>query len=207
MVAFLILGLAMVRLMTNVTSLIAKNTVAKDLEDEFSEGKAKKLEKKYDCADVEFYWVHSIFVFIAFFAIIVFWWNTYPLNNLTYFPDENWSLFSYLLFLAVPFLMFMLCDVVAPQNHAGHHVDLKKYYYRYHKIILGIAWLIQVALIGNLFVFFQAELLTIKVIGRIVLLGVMAPMVISNNDRIHQIGMSVFFSGFIYTIIKYHIYT
>ena len=99
------------------------NTVAKDLEGEFSEEKAKKIEKKYDCADVEFYWVHSIFVFIVFFTIIVFWWNTYPLNNLTYFPDENWSLFSYLLFLAVPFLMFMLCDVVAPQDHVGHHVD------------------------------------------------------------------------------------
>jgi len=30
--------------------------------------------------------------------------------------------------------------------------------------------------------------------------------VISDNKRVHEIGMGVFFVGFIYTIIKYHIF-
>ena len=33
------------------------------------------------------------------------------------------------------------------------------------------------------------------------------PMVLSNNKRLHEIGMGIFFIGFIYTIVKYHIYT
>ena len=189
MVAFLILGLAMVRLMVNVTSLMAKNTIHNKKE------------------EVRFYWPHSVFCFITFFTIIVFWWTSYPLNNLTYFPDEGWNLFTYLLFLSVPFLFFMICEIVAPQEHAGQLLDLREYYYKYHRVILGLAWALQVCLIGNLFVFFQGELFSLKVLGRLIMLSVMAPMVISNNKRVHEIGMGFFFVGFIYTIVKYHIYT
>ena len=189
MVAFLILGLAMVRLMTNLTSLMAKNTIHNKKE------------------EVKFYWPHSVFCFITFFTSILFWWTCYPLNNLDYFPDEGWNLFTYLLFLSVPFLFFMICEVVAPQELAvGQSLDLREYYYRYHRVILGLAWTLQVCLIGNLFVFFHGELYSLKVLGRLIMLTVMAPMVLSNNKRLHEIGMGIFFIGFIYTIVKYHIY-
>ena len=190
MVAFLILGLAMVRLITNLTSLLAKNTIHNKNED-----------------GVKFYWVHSVFCFITFFTIVLFWWTCYPLNNLDYFPDEGWNLFTYLLFLTVPFLMFMICEVVAPQDHTGQAPNLYDYYYQYHKAILGLAWTLQVCLIANLFVFFQGELYSLKVLGRVIMLFVMLPMVFSNNKRLHEIGMGIFFIGFIYTIVKYHIYT
>ncbi len=189
MVAFLILGLAMVRLMVNVTSLMAKNTIHNKKE------------------EVRFYWPHSVFCFITFFTIILFWWTSYPLNNLTYFPDEGWNLFTYLLFLSVPFLFFMICEIVAPQEHTRQLLDLREYYYKYHRVILGLAWTLQVCLIGNLFVFFQGELYSLKVLGRVIMLSVMLPMVLSNNKRVHEIGMGIFFIGFIYTIVKYHIYT
>ena len=189
MVAFLILGLAMVRLMVNVTSLMAKNTIHNKKE------------------EVRFYWPHSVFCFITFFTIILFWWTSYPLNNLTYFPDEGWNLFTYLLFLSVPFLFFMICEIVAPQEQTGQLLDLREYYYKYHRVILGLAWTLQVCLIGNLFVFFQGELYSLKVLGRVIMLSVMLPMVLSNNKRLHEIGMGIFFIGFIYTIVKYHIYT
>ena len=189
MVAFLILGLAMVRLMINLTSLMAKNTIHNKKE------------------EVKFYWPHSVFCFITFFTSILFWWTCYPLNNLDYFPDEGWNLFTYLLFLSVPFLFFMICEVVAPQELAvGQSLDLREYYYRYHRVILGLAWTLQVCLIGNLFVFFHGELYSLKVLGRLIMLTVMAPMVLSNNKRLHEIGMRIFFIGFIYTIVKYHIY-
>ena len=188
MVAFLILGLAMVRLMTNLTSLLAKNHI-----DEADE-------------EVAFYWPHSIFCFITFFTVILFWWTCFPLNNLEYFPDEKWNLFTYLLFLSVPFLFFVICEVVAPQEHAGQSVNLRQYYYKYHRVILGLAFTLQVCLVGNLFVFFQGELYSLKVLGRAIMLCVMFPMVLSNNKRLHEIGMGIFFVGFIYTIIKYHIF-
>ena len=77
---------------------------------------------------------------------------------------------------------------------------------KHHKIILGIAWTLQLFLIGNFFVFFAVEYISAKVIGRIIMLCIMLPMVISNNKKLHKIGMGIFFIGFIYTIIKYHIW-
>ena len=188
MIAFVILGLSMVRLMINFSALLAKN-YNDDGDD-----------------DVIFYWPHTAFSFITFFTIILFWWTSYPLRDLTYYPNEGWNLFTFLLYLSVPFLFFMVSEVVAPQDHEGKAYDLQEYYYKNHKVILGLAWMLQVCLIGNLFVFFHGELLSLKVLGRFIMLAVMAPMVISDNKRVHEIGMGVFFVGFIYTIIKYHIF-
>ena len=188
MIAFVILGLSMVRLMINFSALLAKN-YNDDGDD-----------------DVKFYWPHTAFSFITFFTIILFWWTSYPLRDLTYYPNDGWNLFTFLLYLSVPFLFFMVSEVVAPQDHEGKAYDLQEYYYKNHKVILGLAWMLQVCLIGNLFVFFHGELLSLKVLGRFIMLAVMAPMVISDNKRVHEIGMGVFFVGFIYTIIKYHIF-
>ena len=190
MIAFVILGLSMVRLMINFSSLLAKNH--NDDPDD----------------DVVFYWPHTAFCFITFFTIILFWWTSYPLRDLTYFSNEGWNLFTFLLYLSVPFLFFMVSEVVAPQieTHREKEVNLREYYYHNHRVILGLAWMLQVCLIGNLFVFFHGELYSLKVLGRFLMLTIMAPMVISNNKKIHEIGMGIFFAGFIYTIIKYHIF-
>ena len=188
MIAFVILGLSMVRLMINFSSLLAKN-YNDDGDD-----------------DVKFYWPHTAFSFITFFTIILFWWTSYPLRDLAYYPNEGWNLFTFLLYLSVPFLFFVVSEVVAPQDHEGKAYDLREYYYKNHKVILGLAWVLQVCLIGNLFVFFQGELFSLKVLGRFIMLAIMAPMVISNNKKVHEIGMGIFFVGFIYTILKYHIF-
>ena len=190
MIAFVILGLSMVRLMINYSALLAKNH--NDDPDD----------------DVVFYWPHTAICFITFFTIILFWWTSYPLRDLNYFPNEGWNLFTFLLYLSVPFLFFMVSEIVAPtlDQHKEKEVNLKEYYYHNHRVILGLAWILQVCLIGNLFVFFQGELISMKVLGRFLMLVIMAPMVISDNKRVHEIGMGVFFVGFIYTIIKYHIY-
>ena len=190
MIAFVILGLSMVRLMINYSSLLAKNY--NDDEDD----------------DVFFYWPHTAMSVITFFTIILFWWTSYPLRNLEYFPNEGWNLFTFVLYLSVPFLFFMVTEVIAPQieEHRGKEVNLKEYYYKHHKVIIGLAVTLQVCLLANLFVFFQGELVSMKVIGRVIMLCIMTPMIFSKNKRLHEIGMTVFFIGFIYTIIKYHIY-
>jgi len=190
MIAFVILGLSMVRLMINYSSLLAKNY--NDSPDD----------------DVYFYWPHTAISFITFFTIILFWWTSYPLRDTAYFPNEGWNLFTFLLYLGVPFTFFMVSEVVAPQpeTYKDKSVNLHEYYYDNHKVILGLAWILQVMLLANLFVFFQGEVASLKVVGRVIMLCVMTPMVFSSNKRVHEIGMGIFLAGFIYTILKYHVY-
>ena len=190
MIAFVILGLSMVRIMINYSSLLAKN-----YNDDPND-------------DVVFYWPHTAISFITFFTIILFWWTSYPLRDLTYYPNEGWNLFTFLLYLTVPFIFFMVTEVVAPQpeSYKDKDVNLREYYYDNHKVILGLAWMLQVCLLANLFVFFQGEVASLKVVGRVIMLCVMAPMVFSSNKRVHEVGMGIFLLGFIYTILKYHVY-
>ncbi len=190
MIAFVILGLSMVRLMINCSSLLAKN-YNDDPDD-----------------DVTFYWPHTLFSFITFFTIILFWWTSYPLRDLEYFSNDNWNLFTFLLYLSVPFLFFMVSEVVAPQpeSYKDKDVNLQNYYYDHHKVILGLAVALQICLLANLFVFFKGELVSMKVIGRVIMLCIMTPLIFSNNKRLHEIGIGIFFIGFIYTVIKYHIF-
>tara|TARA_B100000686_G_scaffold199402_1_gene206202 strand:+ start:1562 stop:2143 length:582 start_codon:yes stop_codon:yes gene_type:complete len=190
MIAFVILGLSMVRLMINYSSLLAKNY----------------NESPDD--DVFFYWPHTAMSFITFFTIILFWWTSYPLRDVAYYPNEGWNLFTFLLYLSVPFLFFMVSEIIAPQpdTYKDIEVDLKTYYYDNYRVILGLAVVLQVCLLANLFVFFQGELMSMKVIGRLLMLCLMIPMVFIGNKRLHEIGMTIFFLGFIYTIIKYHLY-
>ena len=74
----------------------------------------------------------------------------------------------------------MVSEVVAPQpeTYKDKSVDLREYYYKNHKVILGLAWSLQLLLIGNLFVFFHGEVESLKFIGRVIMLCVMAPMVL-----------------------------
>tara|TARA_Y100001963_G_scaffold22208_1_gene29052 strand:- start:1051 stop:1368 length:318 start_codon:yes stop_codon:yes gene_type:complete len=102
----------------------------------------------------------------------------------------------------------MVSEVVVPEPKEIEEieVDLQEYYYKHHTVILGLAVVLQICLLANLFVFFKGELVSLKVIGRVLMIALMTPMIWSTNKRFHEIGMTIFFIGFIYTIIKYHIY-
>ena len=220
MVAFLILGLAIVRFMTSWGSLLARNIISHDIEEEqklikrksksdLVEMKLSGLKKGYDkkhLARAYFYWVHSLLMIMIFFTMIIFWWNAYPLNDLDFMPDNKWNLFVYLLFLLGPFLLFLICDVIMPFNVEEIDIDLKVYYYKHSKLIIGLIILLQLSFLINLIVFFQEEITSTKCIGRIILIILFTPLFFTKDTRIHSILMSIFFIGFIYTIIKYHIY-
>ena len=102
----------------------------------------------------------------------------------------------------------MISEVVVPHEDETKaiEVDLKQYYYKHHKVILGLAVALQCCLLANLFVFFKGELMSLKVIGRVLMLCIMTPMIFSSSKKLHEVGMGIFFIGFIYTIIKYHIF-
>ena len=104
-------------------------------------------------------------------------------------------------------LMFLIAEVSIPYNHDNKSVNLQDHYYQYHKVILGLAWVLQIFLIANFFVFYnEGDIISAKVIGRVAMLIIMLPMVLSPNKQVHRIGMSIFFLGFIYTILKYHVF-
>ena len=122
-------------------------------------------------------------------------------------PDNKWNLFSYFLFLLGPFIFFMLCDIIVPSNRDSLEINLRIYYYKHTKLIIGLCILLQISFLINLLFFFQEDIYSTKCIGRIALIMMLIPLFFSKNEKIHQPVISIFFIGFVYTVLKYHIYS
>ena len=190
MVVFLILGLGLVRLMTSFGSVMSNNITAR------ASGRTK----------VQFYWVHSLLMIMVFIGMVVFWWNAYPLNDTAFMPDRRWNLFLYLLFLCSPVTYFLMSDVLMPRSTDDQSTNLKVHYYDNFQVLIGLAMLLQVFSLLNLLVFFDDTISSARCIGRLALLAVLTPLLVSKNERLHQAVMSLFFAGFLYTLLKYHLH-
>ncbi|HCP45302.1 MAG TPA: hypothetical protein DIU15_04640 [Deltaproteobacteria bacterium] len=190
MVVFLILGLGLVRLMTSLGSAMSNNITAR------TSGREP----------IRFYWVHGMLVVMVFVGMVVFWWNAYPLNDTTFMADEKWNLFLYLLFLCSPVTYFLMSDMLMPKVSDEQQTDLKKYYYDNHQVLMGLALVLQLFSLLNLVVFFNEAIGSTRCVSRLLLLVVLTPLLFSKNERLHQVVMSLFFAGFVYTLAKYHLY-
>jgi len=188
MVVFLVLGLGLVKLMTAFGSVMSGNISARE------EGRQP----------VPFYWVHSLLLTMVFIGMVVFWWNAYPLNNVDFMPDEKWNLFLYLLFLCSPITYFLMSDVLMPKSSEAAKFGLKKHYYDNCRLLMGLSMLLQLFSLLNLLVFFNDDISSPRCIGRLVLLGLLTPLLFSKNERLHQSIMTIFFLGFLYSMFKYH---
>ena len=197
MMVFLILGLALVKLITSYGTLLAKNITAK--------GHDKPLP-------VKFYWVHNLLTVMILIGMIIFWWNSYPLNDLEFMPDRSWNLFMYIMLLGSPTAYFLMADFIVPehpdkhghrhkhetrraeqhaatdrrkrdehqpdtmnlkhpdrrQTHSDKRYDMKHYYYAHTQLLMGLCFTIQVLSMANMVVFFDVHWLEPRFIGPIV---------------------------------------
>ena len=190
MVVFLILGLGLVKLMTSFGAVMSSNITGRET------GRQP----------IKFYWVHSLLLIMVFTGMVVFWWNAYPLNDVSLMPDAKWNLFLYLLFLCSPVTYFLISDVLMPKaselTEAGG--DLKGHYYNNCKVLMGLSILLQLFSLLNLLVFFKEDPASPQCVGRVVLLGLLTPLLFTKSERWHKSVMSLFFVGFLYSMFKYH---
>jgi len=141
---------------------------------------------------------------MVFIGMVVFWWNAYPLNRADVMAESDWNLFLYLLFLCSPMTYFLMSDALMPKDTADGVMDLKEYYYRNCRLLIGLSLLLQLFSLLNLLVFFDDVITSRRCISRVVLLFLLAPLLFSKNELHHKATMGIFFAGFLHSMIKYH---
>jgi len=72
---------------------------------------------------VRFYWIHSLFQFGIFFALLQLWWESWGMQSL-----ETISFSAVLSILAPPVFLFLIAHLLYP--HPVENADLRAYYYR-----------------------------------------------------------------------------
>jgi hypothetical protein len=129
---------------------------------------------------INFYWIHSLFQFGVFFALLQLWWESWSMISL-----ETISFWAVLSILAPSVFLFLTAHLLYPAQVDS--TDLRAYYYRQAPILWGlvIAGTVEGTFLRPLVmgdpVFHPANLSGIPMIAvSIVLLS-------SKNSRVHAV--------------------
>ena len=82
---------------------------------------------------VKFYWVHSLWIALAFLGHIFLWWTMWGLRH-----HRDWNFFAFLLVLAAPVMLYAAAALLIPRLEAGDSVNLREYYYENSPLIFGV---------------------------------------------------------------------
>lgn len=74
------------------------------------------------------YWVHLLFVFYLFLAIIHLWWWEYNLRGVSV-----WNFTEYLFLISYIMLYFFVCQLVYPSDLKDYDDDYRTYFFRRKK--------------------------------------------------------------------------
>jgi len=154
----IIVGLGMTSILVGVSKLL----------------RAKKPARRY--------WVHSVWVCVAFFVQVGFWWQRYAQRDVA-----DWNFLFMLLFLVSPVLLFLMADLALPDEVEG--VNLRNYYFdelRRPFFLLFAATLASYSVVDVLFM--GEPLVAVKQASRAVGIGVVLAMAFSDDERFHVFG-------------------
>ena len=81
--------------------------------------------------DVRFYWVHTLFQFGVFFALLQQWWEFWEMEEV-----GEIAFLAVLVVLATPILLFLIAHLLFPTQAEG--ADLEEYYYSQAPLLWGL---------------------------------------------------------------------
>jgi hypothetical protein len=82
---------------------------------------------------VKFYWVHSLWIALAFLSHIFLGWTMWGLRHY-----RDWNFFAFLLVLAAPVSLYAAAALLIPRLEAGDSLNLREYYYENCPLIFGV---------------------------------------------------------------------
>ena len=77
---------------------------------------------------VKLYWVHSGWVVFVFFLHIFLWFSAWQ-----YAAIQVWSIASFMTFLTIPVILFVLSVITLPDIDPDRNYDMRDYYYRNYR--------------------------------------------------------------------------
>lgn len=130
--------------------------------------------------EVRFYWVHVLFQFGIFFALLQQWWEFWDMAGMA-----EITYFAVLVVLATPVILFLIAHLLFPTRAEG--ADLEDYYYRQSPLLWGlvIAGTVEGTFLQPLV--FGYDILHPANISGIPMIGLCVILALSKNRRVHGV--------------------
>lgn len=142
---------------------------------ELLSGIAKAIRNK---EEVQFYWVHSLFIAIIFLALLQTWWEIWGVRD-----TPTWTFIGLLIMLGGPIGLFLISHLVFPENLARS--DLRLFYNEKMNPVLWIAVLTVIASATFRPIVLGTQLFALDNLSSFLLIAIFLSLTRTKNEVFH----------------------
>lgn len=88
---------------------------------------------------ITFHWPYAIWILLVFVMHVREWWRTYALKSI-----DQWYLLYFLFAALYPIILFVLANLLFPQNWPRKHFDMPRFYRKNWRLLFKVVLLLAV---------------------------------------------------------------
>ena len=162
-----------------------------------------EISNKYresDVTPIKLYWVHTLFITGCFFALMLYWWNSYQFNDYRSGENNVWTFGEYMLYMTPGIFLYLALEIALPDLSDDEPVDLKEHYYSNSvEMWAPIAGVTAASVIFSLLLYGN-DVTSKATIGRLLLLLILIPMCFTRKEKVHKVTIVIFMLAMAYSV-------
>ena len=184
MIPFLLIAMGIIRILEGVGAIIHRQQTSGE--------------------DMSLHWSHGVLSVTVLLTMIIFWWNSFNFNQDGLYHKPTWNISEYALYILPCLILFLLADLLVPNNlKQGGKLCLKSYYFRQHREFFLLTTVYALLNYVNSHLFFGQRLDSPYSLCLLSIAAVTLPMVIWKSPRLHAILNVVFLAITVFSATFY----
>ena len=148
--------------------------------------------RESEIVPIKLYWVHTLFIFAIFSALLMYWWNSFQFNDYNEVRNLHWNLAEYALYISPGIFLYLSLEIALPDLSGDEPIDLKEHYYGNSiEMWATVSFVAAASVMFSLFLY-ENELFSRATLSRIALLFLLVPMCFTRNEKVHRVMVVVF---------------
>ena len=184
LIPFLLVALGMIKIISAIAHFIEASNRSRDSEEQ----------------PITLYWVHTLFIIGIFFALLLYWWNSYQFNDYAESGNMTWNMGEYLLYIMPGIFLYLGLEIALPEMEGVEEVNLKEHYYSNSiemwatvSVVAATSILFSLFLYGN-------SVGSRETLSRVALLALLLPLCFTRSEKIHRVLVVVFVATMLISI-------
>ncbi len=154
-----------------------------------------EISNKYresEIKPIKLYWVHSLFIFATFIALLLYWWNSYQFNDYREEKNLTWNMGEYFLYMLPGIFLYLSLEIAIPEMKNDDPIDMKEHYYNNsNEMWATVSFVAMTSVLFSLFLYGN-PVISRATLSRVALLLLLIPMCFTRKEKVHRIMIVVF---------------
>ena len=184
MIPFLLIAMGIIRILEGMSSIIHRQQKSSD--------------------GMSLYWSHGLLTVTVLITMVIFWWNSFNFNQDGVHYKSAWNIFEYALYILPCLILFLLAELLVPNNmDQDDDLCMKTYYFQQHREFYLLTTVYVLRLFVNSHLFFGQQLDSSYSLCLLFIAATTLPMVIWKSPRLHAVLNTVFLVATLFSATFY----